>query len=116
MTRAEGRGHQSPQAHRSGSADAKSTAPKKPPSERIRALWPDIWALIKPRRGLLALGLLLIIINRVSGLVLPASTRYLIDDIIGKRHASLLLPLLSKTVVLTPTSLWTVLTVYLRGI
>jgi subfamily B ATP-binding cassette protein MsbA len=32
-------------------------------------------------------------INRISGLVLPYSTKYLIDDIIGKRHISLLMPL-----------------------
>ena len=33
-------------------------------------------------------------INRVSGLVLPASTKYLVDNIIGKRQAHLL-PLIS---------------------
>ncbi len=32
-------------------------------------------------------------INRISGLVLPYSTKYLIDDIIGKRHINLLMPL-----------------------
>jgi len=32
---------------------------------------PEVWRLINPRRGLLALGLLLMAINRVSGLVLP---------------------------------------------
>ncbi len=49
--------------------------------------------LIRPRRGLLALGMLLMVINRVSGLVLPASTKYLVDDIIGKKHFQLLYPL-----------------------
>jgi ABC-type multidrug transport system fused ATPase/permease subunit len=68
-------------------------APKKATSERFRELWPDIWALVRPRRALLSLGFLLIIVNRVSGLVLPATTRYLIDDVIGKKHASLLVPL-----------------------
>ncbi len=66
---------------------------KRPPSERFRALWPDIWALVKPRRGLLSIGLGLIIINRVSGLVLPWSTRFLIDRVISKHEADLLLPL-----------------------
>lgn len=66
---------------------------KKITSEKLRDLWPDIWALIRPRRGILALGLLLILINRLSGLVLPASTKFLIDDIIGKRHMAMLLPL-----------------------
>src|SRR3989454_5845267 len=54
---------------------------------------PDVWALIKPRRGILALGLVLMGINRVSGLVLPATTKYLVDDVIGKRHIQLLTPI-----------------------
>ena len=36
---------------------------------------------------------MLIAVNRVAGLVLPASTKYLIDDVIGKARADLLLPL-----------------------
>ncbi len=48
------------------------------------------WELVWPRKGLLALGLLLILINRVSGLVLPGSTKYLIDDVIGKGDRELL--------------------------
>jgi subfamily B ATP-binding cassette protein MsbA len=69
---------------------------------------PEIWQLIQPRRGLLALGFLLMVINRVSGLVLPASTKYLVDDIIGKRHYQWLYPLvalvLSATIVQGLTS------------
>jgi len=53
-------------------------------------LLPDVWALIKPRRGILTLGLVLMGINRVSGLVLPASMKYLVDDVIGKRQIHLL--------------------------
>ncbi len=49
--------------------------------------------MILPRRGLLALGFLLMIINRLSGLVLPYSTRFLIDGVIGKRQTQLLTPL-----------------------
>ncbi len=67
-------------------------APAKKPVN-IKELWPDVWALMRPRRGLLGLGLILILISRASGLVLPASTRYLIDDIIGKKHMDMLLPL-----------------------
>jgi ABC-type multidrug transport system fused ATPase/permease subunit len=54
---------------------------------------PDVWALIKPRRGLLALGFLLMAVNRVSGLVLPASTKYFVDNVIGKRQIQLLTPI-----------------------
>ncbi len=45
---------------------------------------------MRPRRGLLALGFLLMIVNRVSGLVLPYSTKFLIDSVIAKHHIELL--------------------------
>jgi subfamily B ATP-binding cassette protein MsbA len=54
---------------------------------------PDVWALIKPRRGLLALGFVLMAVNRVAGLVLPASTKYFIDNVIGKRQIQFLTPI-----------------------
>jgi subfamily B ATP-binding cassette protein MsbA len=38
------------------------------------------------------------LINRVAGLVLPASTKFLIDDVIGKNRRDLLLPLLLAVV------------------
>jgi ABC-type multidrug transport system fused ATPase/permease subunit len=49
--------------------------------------------MILPRRGLLLLGLGLMVINRLSGLVLPYSTRFLIDDVLGKKQVQLLTPL-----------------------
>jgi ABC-type multidrug transport system fused ATPase/permease subunit len=64
--------------------------------------------MILPRRKLLLLGMLLMVINRLSGLVLPYSTKYLIDDIIGKHRADLLTPLvlavLSATLIQGVTS------------
>jgi subfamily B ATP-binding cassette protein MsbA len=54
---------------------------------------PDVWALMKPRRGLLILGFGLMAINRVSGLVLPASTKYFVDNVILHRQIRLLTPL-----------------------
>src|SRR6266404_6004307 len=54
---------------------------------------PDVWALIRPRRGLLALGFLLMAVNRVAGLVLPASTKYFVDNVISKRQIQLLTPI-----------------------
>ncbi len=67
---------------------------KKPakPTEVFKAL-PEVWQLIRPRRGLLTVGLVLMVINRVSSLVLPASTKFLVDNIIGK-HQMQKLPLL----------------------
>ena len=74
--------------------------PRKSALETIATL-PEIWELLRPRRGLLAIGFVLMAINRVSGLVLPASTKYLIDDIIGKRRTELLLPLVGGVLLAT---------------
>ncbi len=38
-----------------------------------------------PRKGLLSLGLLLIFFSQLSGLVLPWSTRYFVDDVIANK-------------------------------
>src|SRR6266849_768061 len=54
---------------------------------------PDVWALIKPRRGLLALGFVLMAINRVSGLVLPGSMKYFVDNVVLHRQMQLLTPI-----------------------
>jgi ABC-type bacteriocin/lantibiotic exporter with double-glycine peptidase domain len=55
--------------------------------------WREARELIWARRGRLALGLSLMLVNRFAGVVLPATSKYLIDDVIGKRRAELLLPL-----------------------
>ena len=52
-------------------------------------------------RKLLALGFLLMIVNRLCGLVLPASSKYLIDDVLGKRHYHLLSVLVGAVVAAT---------------
>jgi ABC-type multidrug transport system fused ATPase/permease subunit len=72
--------------------DARAT----PQLKKNKNAWknlPHVWALIKPRRGILAVGLLLMAVNRVSGLILPASTKYLVDDVIGKHQIHLLTPI-----------------------
>ena len=76
------------------------TKAAKPKTPVFKAL-PEIWSLIRPRRALLALGFGLMVINRVSGLVLPASTKYLVDDVIGKRHLHLLYPLVGIVLLAT---------------
>jgi len=88
------------------------TAAKSPAkNEKRKNAWknlPDVWVLMKPRRGLLALGFVLMAINRLSGLVLPASTKYLVDNVINKRQIQLLTPIvlavLTATVVQGLTS------------
>ncbi len=66
--------------------------PKKPPVDTKRA-WREARALLYAHRGQLSIGLTLMLISRVAGLVLPASTKYLIDEVINKQRTDLLLPL-----------------------
>jgi subfamily B ATP-binding cassette protein MsbA len=80
-------------------------------SEKRKNAWknlPDVWALMKPRRGLLALGFVLMAINRVSGLVLPASMKYFVDNVVLHKQMQLLTPIvlgvLSATIVQGLTS------------
>ena len=61
--------------------------------ERLRVIIPAVWKLIQPRTRLLAIGFVLMAINRVSGLVLPYSTKTLVDQVIGQHHLELLKPL-----------------------
>ncbi len=68
---------------------------------KLRAILPDVWELISPRRGLLAGGFALMAVNRVSGLVLPYSTRYLIDQVIAKHHLELLKPIVFAVLIAT---------------
>jgi ABC-type multidrug transport system fused ATPase/permease subunit len=74
--------------------------PARKPSrpERLRALLPELAALVRPRRGLLLAGLALMALNRASGLVLPGSTKFLVDDVIGAGRAGLLVPLVGAVV------------------
>src|SRR5271154_4336752 len=51
------------------------------PKPKLKKVLPEVWKLIKPRRLLLGGSFLLMIINRASGLVLPASTKTLIDKV-----------------------------------
>ena len=55
--------------------------------------WAEARELIWQHRRSLSIGLALMLVNRLSGLVLPASSKYLIDDVIGKHRADLLIPL-----------------------
>src|SRR5262245_26155866 len=55
--------------------------------------WAEARDLIAAHRGRLALGLALMLVNRLVGLVLPATSKILIDDVIGKRRVELLWPI-----------------------
>lgn len=54
--------------------------------------------IIWPRRNIVLLGLILIVISRLAGLVLPGATKYLMDDVIAKKDTVMLKYLLIAVV------------------
>lgn len=64
------------------------------PRPKLKAVLPLVLELVRPRRGLLVLGFALMAVNRVASLVLPYSTRYLIDSVVVKHHIQLLKPII----------------------
>ncbi|MBW4026781.1 MAG: ABC transporter ATP-binding protein [Acidobacteria bacterium] len=76
---------------RGAAKGAAAEMPKRKP--QLKKVLPEVWRLIRPRRALLFLGLLLMAVNRVSGLVLPWSSKYLIDTVLNHHHAEKLLQL-----------------------
>ena len=54
---------------------------KSRPKPKLKKVMPEVWKLVKPRIWLLAGSFVLMIINRASGLALPASTKNLIDKV-----------------------------------
>ena len=79
-------------------------------SERLKTLLPEVWALMKPRRYLLMAGAALMIVNRVCGLALPVSSKYLIDNVMRKGQLGLLAPIVfavvGATLIQGVTSFW----------
>ena len=74
---------------------APTATPPRAPKKRVRLTdaWRDARDLVWAHRRRLALGLVLLLVSRLAGLVLPASSKYLIDEVIAKQRADLLLPL-----------------------
>src|SRR6266853_4279535 len=65
-------------------------APTRPPKKTITpGAWQEARALVYAHRGRLTVGLALMLVNRLAGLVLPASSKWVID----RHHPELLLPL-----------------------
>ena len=65
----------------------------------IKSVLPQVWELLRPRRALMSLGLLLLVINRSAGLVAPYAPKLLLDRVIAKRDIHFL-PFLAAGLVL----------------
>ena len=64
---------------------------RKPKYDSKRA-WAEARALIWEHRRSVSIGLVLMLISRAAGFVLPASTKWLMDEVIGKHRVELLMP------------------------
>ena len=70
---------------RAGSSRARAAElPKRKPN--LKTLWPEIKALIAPRKGLLVAGMALMAVNRVAGLVLPYTSKTLLDNVLSQTN------------------------------
>jgi len=69
-------------------------APNDPSAKKKQIRWSAAWeearALIWQRRWRLTFGLLLMLVSRLAGLVLPLLSKYLIDDVINKGRNEML--------------------------
>jgi ABC-type multidrug transport system fused ATPase/permease subunit len=78
-------GSRAERSPRAGAARAgQAEQPKRKPN--LKKMWPQIWGLVKPRTGLLIGGLGLMVINRVAGLVLPYTSKTLLDKVLSTQH------------------------------
>jgi ABC-type multidrug transport system fused ATPase/permease subunit len=75
----------------------------KPPKKKLDSAraWKEARVLLREHRGSLAIGIALMLVNRLSGLVLPWTSKFLIDDVIGKHRTELLNPLALAAAVAT---------------
>jgi ABC-type multidrug transport system fused ATPase/permease subunit len=85
----------------SGSAVKRQEKDERGKTPPVRTLLPHIWEFLKPRSRLLVLGFVLMVINRGAGLVLPSSSKYLIDDVFYKHQMKLLVPIILAVVLAT---------------
>jgi ABC-type multidrug transport system fused ATPase/permease subunit len=80
-----GMGMRAERSTRQGSTRAgQADPPKRKPD--LKKIWPQVWGLVKPRMGLLMAGLCLMVINRVAGLVLPYTSKTLLDTVLNTQH------------------------------
>ena len=85
-------------AHAHGPISALAgTKPRRPIGKAL----PEVWALVSSRKKLLIVGFVLMAINRVCGLVLPASTKWLIDDVVSKGRIEMLKPIVGAVLLAT---------------
>ncbi len=84
-----------------GYARAGASDPPVRTKPKLKKVLPEVWELIRPYRMLLACSFVLMVINRASGLVLPASAKFLIDNVMYKHQMGLLYKIIEVVVAAT---------------
>ena len=71
------------------------TRPGQPPRKKVdpKAAWREARELLWFHRRRLSIGLSLMMVSRLAGVVLPALSKVVIDDVIGKGRHDLLMPI-----------------------
>ncbi len=65
----------------------------------VQDAWRESRDLIRRYRGRLAIGMVLMLVSRLAGLVMPASSKYLVDHVMVARQYDLLLPIAAAVLV-----------------
>ena len=71
-------------SHGRGGRAGQADLPKKKPN--LKKVWPQVRELVVPRKGLLVVGLCLMTVNRIAGLVLPYTSKTLLDKVLSPQH------------------------------
>ena len=71
------------------------------PKPKLKKMAPEIWKLVKPRRGLLAFSFLLMIVNRGASFVLPLKLKPLVDRVLAHGEMGLLTWIIIEVVAAT---------------
>ena len=71
-------------SHGRGGRAGLADQPKKKPN--LKKVWPQVRALVAPRKSLLIAGLCLMSVNRIAGLVLPYTSKTLLDKVLSPQH------------------------------
>ncbi len=70
--------------HGRGARAGLAELPKK--KQALKKIWPQVWSLVGPRKWLLVGGMGLMVVNRVAGLVLPYTSKALLDKVLSPTH------------------------------
>lgn len=73
------------------SSRGRDDLPKK--KTNYRKALPEIWKLVQPRKWLLMVGLVLVVINRVAGLTLPFVSRPFVNQVLRQHQGNKLMPM-----------------------